>query len=145
MSFNQLEENWFLSFDQTYLPIIYRSEVNIGFLGIEELHTFDSKKFGKIATALSNGCMKNKNFIKAKKATMEQIYSIHSKKYIEKLNDSKYVSEILMLQLLENVPNFMLWYIILNPLLYHVGATILGGEIALKSKWSICLSGGMVF
>jgi len=31
----------------------------------------------------------------------------------------------------------------MTPMWYQVGATILGGEMALKYGWAICLSGGM--
>ena len=35
------------------LPIVYSKNYNISFLGIENLHPFDSKKYGKIANYLS--------------------------------------------------------------------------------------------
>ncbi len=144
---DQLEENWFFDFDETYVPIIYRSEVNIGFFGIEKyvkMHYFDSNKFEKIANALSKSIMKDKNFFRAKIATEEQLRTIHTKEYLkETLCNSLDVSIILQFKGLRYVPNSLLWYFVLNPMLYHVGATILGGELSMKFGWSICLSGGM--
>jgi histone deacetylase 11 len=139
----QLEKNWIFEFDNTYVPIIYRKEVNIGFLGFEKYHHFDSKKFEKISNLLLKGSMKKKNFFSPKKATIDQLLTIHTKEYLDTLSDSESVSVILELEVLKKVPNFILWYSILDPMLYHVGATILGGDLALKFGWSICLSGGM--
>lgn len=35
------------------LPIAYASDYNIGFLGMERFHPFDSKKFGKVVQNLT--------------------------------------------------------------------------------------------
>lgn len=33
---------------ETQLPIIYRHEYNVHFLGLEKLHPFDARKWGRI-------------------------------------------------------------------------------------------------
>eukprot|EP01080_Neovahlkampfia_damariscottae_P009916 gene9916-2238_t len=126
------------------LPIIYRDEVNITFLGFEKFHPFDPAKYRHISENLvKEGYLKKNQFIKAKICTKEQLLTVHTEEYLNKLSNSEYLAGVVELPPVAYVPNFLLQWKLLTPMWYQVGATILGGEIALKYGWCICLSGGM--
>lgn len=47
------------------LPIVYNEIYNVSFLGIENLHVFDSKKFKKIVASLERKKMLSRTQVKA--------------------------------------------------------------------------------
>eukprot|EP01080_Neovahlkampfia_damariscottae_P006001 gene6001-9999_t len=131
--------------DKNYVPIIYRKENNISALGLEKLHRFDPSKYMHISNFLREKKVLNEEqkFIKQKKVTNEQLFLIHTKEYIDSLKWSYNLAIVLEFPLIAVIPNFILQSFLVNPMLYQVGGTILGGEIALRYGWCICLSGGM--
>jgi histone deacetylase 11 len=127
------------------IPIIYRSENNITFLGLQKLHPFDPEKYRHISDFLvKEKALKDYTvFIKQKKITEEQLLSVHSKKYLKSLETSLKVAKVTEFPPAAFVPYFLLKSFLIQPMYYQVGGTVLGGELALKYGWSICLSGGM--
>lgn len=82
-------------------------------------------------------------FIKQKQVTQEQLLYIHSKEYLKSLESGYKLAQVAEFPLFAFVPYFVLKPVFMNPMWYQVGGTILGGELALKYGWCICLSGGM--
>lgn len=85
----------------------------------------------------------NHVFIKQKQVSYDQLRTIHSKEYLTSLETSYKLAQVTEFPPLAFVPYFIAKPVIMNPMWYQVGGTILGGELALKYGWSICLSGGM--
>ena len=107
--------------DESFKPIIYREELNIN-LSTIKIKNYYELKYKLIAESLKKTVMKNYNYFVAKKASIEEV------KRVFKLEKEKY--------------NILIWNYYIEPWLYHVGASILGGELALKFGWSISISGG---
>jgi histone deacetylase 11 len=80
----------------TKIPIIYRPENNITFLGLQKLHPFDPEKYGNIANFLiKERVVKHSNtFIKQKAISEEQLLTIHTKEYLKTLEDSSVLASI---------------------------------------------------
>lgn len=125
------------------IPIIYSPKYNIRFLGIENLHPLDTKKYKKIYISLrkSSGIKKNQ-FYKPFYVRDSELKTVHSENYLRSLRKSKTIAYILELYVLAIFPNIFLRKRILNPMKYATGGTILGIKLALKYGWAINLSGG---
>lgn len=125
------------------LPIIYSNEYDIKLMGIQNLHPFDTEKYGKIF----------KHLRKEYGLTQEQCYEpsicseadlrlVHPQSYLESLNSKRVVARIAELPPLVILPKAVLRNGLLKPMKYGTGGTILGVNLALKEGWAINLSGG---
>ena len=127
------------------LPLVYHQNYNIGFFGLENLHPFDSKKYGKIYKYLIDKVGIDKNqFHKPEEVTDEQLKKVHSQAYLKTLHDSasKTFAQISEVPLLRFLPNFIIRKKALKPMRLATGGTIKATELALKHGWAINLSGG---
>jgi len=125
------------------IPIIYTEKYNISFLGIEKLHSFDTHKYEKIFNYLNDKFKLNKNsYYKPQEAALNDLLIIHSKKYLDSLNNPKNIAKIAEVDILSKLPKKALQESLLKPIRYGVGGTLLGVKLALKYKWAINLSGG---
>ncbi len=122
------------------LPIVFHKNYDISFLGIENLHPFDTKKYGKIAKYLQDNC--NVSFFEPSKITDEELLDIHSQSYLESLKNSRTVAAISEVIPLMFLPNFFLQRFFLNSIRYATEGTVLGAKLALEHGWAINLGGG---
>ncbi len=125
------------------IPIIYHPSYDIGFFGLEKLHPFDSKKYGKVFNFLKNKYkFADDQIYKPDLVSEKDLLLVHSVDYLRKLEQSNYVSQIAEMGALSYMPNFLLQRNLLDPMKYATQGTVLGAELALKSGWAINLSGG---
>jgi histone deacetylase 11 len=127
------------------LPILYNSKNNISVFGLEKLHPFDTCKYQKVAESLiKSGTVESfDTFIEANALDDEQLKTIHSQAYLNSLYYSETIASIISFHAASYIPNFILRYLIIEPMKYHAGATWVAPDIALIYGWAICLSGGM--
>lgn len=127
------------------LPIVYHPSYNIAFCGLENLHPFDSKKFGRIVAALKKeGILKASQLLRPKAATEDMLRDVHTEAYLNKLNTSSLkVAQVTELAPLAMLPAFLLRRVILAPMQLHVGGTMLAAAVALERGWAINIGGGM--
>jgi len=141
--FGKQDKNGASSKAKVKLPIVGGKQYDIGLWGIEKWHTFDSKKYGKVQKYLQDNFEIDEGMlVKAKVVTDEELLSVHTKKYLDSLNSSRNVAEILELGYLRFVPNFLLRWYLLNPMKLATGGTIQAAKLALKHGWAINLGGG---
>ncbi len=127
------------------LPLVYHNDYNIGFFGLENLHPFDSKKYGKIYNYLIDKVGIGKNqFYKPEEVTDEELRKVHSSAYLKTLHDfaSKTFAQISEVPLLRFLPNFIIRKKALKPMRLATGGTIKATELAGEHGWAINLSGG---
>lgn len=128
---------------QRKVPIVYHPDYNISFLGIEKMHPFDTKKYGKIAQHLEKTCdILPGDLQRPEKVTNEQLSGVHTARYLTALQSSSTVAAIAEVAPLRYVPNFLLQRNMLNSMRYATGGTILGAELAMENGWAINLGGG---
>jgi acetoin utilization deacetylase AcuC-like enzyme len=64
-------------------PIIFHERYDISFLGIENLHPFDSKKYGKVFKNLQKSLsLKKDQFYKPNELDLKDLELVHSKEYL---------------------------------------------------------------
>ncbi|MFH1522928.1 MAG: histone deacetylase [Patescibacteria group bacterium] len=125
------------------MPIIYSDNYNITLLGIQNLHPFDSEKYGKIAKYLVDNLeIKKEQFYAPDKITDNELLKVHTQGYLDSLKDSSVVARIAELGPLKIVPNFILQERLLDSMRYGTGGTVLGAKFALEEGWAINLAGG---
>jgi len=135
-SFNQI--------DSKKQPLIYSSDYNISFLGLEKLHPFDSCKYAKVVSFLEeDGVVKQKQLIKPiKKPTIIHLLAVHTSAYIISLKQAITVAEVTELSFIAALPQFIVQKHILDPFLYATSGTILAGHVAMQRGWAINIGGG---
>jgi len=132
---------------QVKIPIVFHDNYDISCLGIEKLHPFDTKKYGKVANHLIKNCDLNKNqFFKPEKISNADLLLVHTQEYLNSLKSNLTIAQIAEVPMLKYalkfIPNFLLQKFLLDPLRYATAGTVLGAELALEHKWAINLSGG---
>ncbi len=125
------------------LPIIYSKRFNIHFLGLEKRHPFDTERYKTIYNYLVKQLHLSKHrFYLPKRATYKDLLTIHTAPYLTSLKQSCKIAQIAELPILNALPGWLLSRVILKPMQYATGGTILGVELAFRYGWCINLAGG---
>ncbi|KAK2152442.1 hypothetical protein LSH36_328g00006 [Paralvinella palmiformis] len=128
---------------ETQWPIIYSTEYNIGFMGLEKLHPFDAGKWGKVFEFLKEGKMiRDDTTVRPLEAQQEDLLVVHSKKYLNSLKWSVVVAGITEVPPVALLPNFIVQRKVLRPFRYQTGGTILAAKLAMERGWAINIGGG---
>ncbi len=125
------------------IPIIFRIEYDISFFGVENLHPFESKKYGKVFDYVTRTLnIKREQCYTPDRVTDDELLDIHTKAYLDSLNNSATIALIAEIPILQFLPNFLLRWCLLDPMRYATGGTLMGAELALEHGFAINLSGG---
>ncbi len=125
------------------LPIVFHKKYDIGLFGLEKLHPFDSKKYGKVHRYLRDEVgIKEERFYTPQKVSQDDLLKIHTPEYLRSLRYSSNVARIAEVSLAALVPNVFLRKCLLEPMQYGTGGTILGAQLARENGWAINLGGG---
>lgn len=125
--------------------LVYHPDYNISFFGLEQLHPFDSCKYGRCWKALSEtyGINLSKHHVHVDRPASEiELLLAHAPGYLKSLHDSKIVSAALEIPQLQKIPSWFLHWRVLRPMLWAVRGTILAAEAALQHGIAFNLSGG---
>jgi len=124
-------------------PIIYTDEYNISFMGLEEHHPFDSKKYGHVFELLKQKVGLSLDAVHQPEAiTDQELLDFHHKEYLESLMSSSTVARIAEVPLLGLLPNAILQQGLLKPMRYATAGTLMASQLAYEHGWAINLSGG---
>ncbi len=136
-------DSFSMEMDTRKLPIIYSEDYNISFLGLEKLHPFDSKKYGRVFKLLNEKRgLTLFQFHQPAPVSDADLLQIHTHAYLHSLSDSATAARIAEMPLLGYAPNFIIQKCLLKPMRYATGGSIRGIDLALSHGWAINLSGG---
>uniref|UniRef100_A0A182SMA5 Histone deacetylase domain-containing protein n=1 Tax=Anopheles maculatus TaxID=74869 RepID=A0A182SMA5_9DIPT len=142
----QREVNPSVPISRDRLPIVYRPEYGVKFLGLQKLHPFDAAKGGNIYRLLkTNGLIRNdEDVYSPDEITLEDLLKVHTKRYIDSLKWSLNVAKIAEIPPLLFVPNCFVQRSYLRPMRFQTSGSILAARAALQSGlgWAINLGGG---
>ncbi len=125
------------------LPIIFSPDYDISILGLENLHPFDSKKYGKVFRYLnSKSLLSESSIFTPEPVSDSMLLQVHSREYLESLKKSKTIARVAEMPMLSKLPNKTLQKSLLRPMKLATGGSILGVQLALDSGYAINLSGG---
>ena len=130
--------------DSKKLPIVYHSKYNISFFGIEKIHPFDSTKYGKIAAFITRTLnLSNSHFYKPEsEVSSANLSKVHTKRYLDSLNDSKTIEQITEVPLVRFVSNKFLQDRVVSHMRYATQGTIVAAQVAMERGVGINLGGG---
>ncbi|XP_078369985.1 histone deacetylase 11-like [Oculina patagonica] len=124
-------------------PIVYSADYNIGFLGLERLHPFDSGKWGKVFQYLKDAKMVDEaTVVVPKETTSEDLLVVHTQTYLDSLRWSVNVAMICEVPPVALLPNFIVQRKVLKPMRIQTGGTILAAKLAVERGWAINIGGG---
>ncbi|KAL5728808.1 histone deacetylase [Ranunculus cassubicifolius] len=125
------------------VPLIYSSSYDISFFGMEKLHPFDSKKWGRICGFLiKEGVLERNWLIEPVEASEDDLLVVHSESYLKSLKSSLRVSIIMEVPPVALLPNYLVQQKALYPFRKQVGGTVLAAKIAKERGWAINVGGG---
>jgi histone deacetylase 11 len=127
------------------VKIFYNRRYNIGFLGVERLHPFDSRKYGRAWRELKRRFGRNllPHCVAVDRAvTDEELLLAHSPEYLAKMRQTKNIVAALELPALRRAPAWLLRWAVLRPMRWAVRGTVLAARAALSHGVAINLGGG---
>lgn len=127
------------------IRIVYSRQYNIGFFGIERLHPFDSRKYGrawKVLRGHFGGSLKQMHVCPKRPASREELLLVHSDEYLDRLRDSNVVARAIEIPPVRRLPGWLVDRHVLKPMRWATRGTIVAAEEALKHGFAVNMSGG---
>lgn len=125
--------------------IVYSRNYNIGFYGLERLHPFDSRKYGRAWKQLRHhfGSSLRGYHVRPKRpASRRELLFVHTDAYLTQLRNSQYVADALEMPVLRHLPWRAIDFHILRPMRWATRGTIVAAEQAVTHGLAVNLSGG---
>ena len=125
--------------------IVYSRNYNIGFYGLERLHPFDSRKYGRAWRLLRRrfGAKISRLHVRPRRAASgEEISLVHSNDYLSRLRNPKYVASALEIPQIQRLPSWAIDWHVLRPMRWATRGSILAAINALEHGFAVNLSGG---
>ncbi len=125
------------------VPVVYDPRYNISFFGLEAFHRFDSKKYGRTFEALKQkGVIDEHNTFRAGIPSNEALRLVHAQDYLTSLRESKTIARVTELGFIRFFPSYISQQVILVPMLYQTGGSLMASDLAIEKGWAINLGGG---
>jgi histone deacetylase 11 len=125
--------------------IIYSPRYNIGVAGIERLHPFDSRKYGRAWKLLRRRFGRRLTAFRVtpdRPVARDVLLRVHTPAYLDRLRDATYVARVVELPPLRYLPGLLLDRAILRPMRWATAGTVLAAREALAHGLAVNLSGG---
>jgi histone deacetylase 11 len=127
------------------IKLVYSPNYNIGFMGMERLHPFDSRKYGRAWNLLEEqfGVALAPHHVQVdRQITNDELQLVHSPEYLESLRSSSAIAKVLEISVLKTIPAGVLQKQILDPVRWSVRGSVIAGREALLNGAAINFSGG---
>lgn len=125
--------------------LVFHPGYDIGFLGIEYLHPFDSHKYGgawrELLARFGPG-LTSRAAAPAAEAAREVLLRVHDGAYLDRLQDTDYLAGALELPLVAHLPSAIADWRVSAPMRRAVAGSLLGAELAMRNGFAVNLSGG---
>ena len=125
--------------------IVYNRRYNLGFPGLEWLHPFDIRKFGRSWREIRRrlGPQWRDFYVPVDRAaTEEELLLAHSAEYLASLRRPDVISAALEVPPLARVPAWALRRVVLRPMRWAVRGTVVAARAALERGVAVNLGGG---
>lgn len=126
--------------------IVYSPNYDIGFFGLERLHPFDSRKYGRAWAALREEFgrrLRNDHVAPEKPAGRDDLGSVHLGAYLDgPLRSPAYLARALEVPPIARVPGWLTDWRVLRPMRWATAGTVRAAREALRTGMAFNLSGG---
>lgn len=125
-------------------PILYSPVYNISFWGLQNIHPFDSGKWGKVFQHLIDAKMikDTSSIMTPPEATESELRVVHTEEYIKSLTHSSTVAMVVEVPPVAILPNSIVQHRLLRPFRCATAGTIMAGKLAKERGWAINIGGG---
>lgn len=127
------------------MKLVYTRRYNIGFLGLERLHPFDSRKYGRAWRAIGREVrqLRDKAWVGVPRlVSIAELAAVHEPAYLHRLEYSRELARALELPFLRMLPSWAIWRAVLRPMRWAVAGSLVAGREALTHGVAVNLSGG---
>jgi histone deacetylase 11 len=125
--------------------IVYSRHYNFGLPGLQRLHPFDTRKYGRTWRELRKrfGPQLKRFWEKPNHpVTQLELLAVHSLPYLEQLHSPKFLAGALEVPPLRKLPWWISDWLILRPMRWATQGTLMSSYLALKHKLVVNLAGG---
>ncbi|QDU94370.1 histone deacetylase family protein [Lignipirellula cremea] len=125
--------------------VVYSRHYNIGFYGLERLHPFDSRKYGRVWKQLRRhfgAALRRYHVRPTRPANREELLLVHTDAYLKQLRNSQYVAKALEVPAVRYLPWWAIDLHILRPMRWATRGTLVAAQEALEHGFAVNLSGG---
>lgn len=125
--------------------VVYSRHYNIGFYGLERLHPFDSRKYGrawKLLRGHFGSTLRQLHLRPNRPANRDDLLLVHTADYLARLRDPKYVAGALEVPLLRYLPGWAIDWHVLRPMRWATRGTTLAARAAIEHGFAVNLGGG---
>lgn len=127
------------------MKLVYTRRYNIGLLGLERLHPFDSRKYGRAwrAVGREGRRLRNRAWVGIRRpVSLADLAAVHDPAYLERLRDPRELARALELPFVRRLPGWAVWRVILRPMRWAVAGSLVAAREALSAGLAVNLSGG---
>ncbi len=125
--------------------LVYSPHYNIGFFGLERLHPFDSKKYGRAWKTLRRrfgADLKTMAVRPRRPISRDELLTVHESQYLKALRKPAYVAGALELPPVRFLPYALIDWCVLRPMRWATMGTVIAAREALEHGLAVNLSGG---
>ncbi len=127
------------------MKLVYTHRYNIGLFGLERLHPFDSRKYGRAWQAVGREQQRRRNRAwlgVPRPVSSADLATIHDPAYLNRLSDSHELAAALELPLVARLPGWVVRWAVLRPMQWAVAGSLIAARAALTAGVAVNLSGG---
>lgn len=127
------------------MKIVYSPHYNITFFGIERMHPFDSRKYGRAWAVLKKefGPKLSNHHVRVKRPIPEkELLAVHTPAYLTSLRSSMTLASALEIPPLRFLPAWLARWRVLRPMRWAVQGSIQAASCAMEFGQAVNLSGG---
>jgi histone deacetylase 11 len=126
--------------------LVFSSQYNISFFGLERVHPFDSRKYGRAWAALFEEFgpkLLDYHAAPAAPISSTELGSVHAHAYLrDALRSPAYLARALEVPPVSRLPGWVTDWRVLRPMRWATAGTVLGAREALRAGSAVNLSGG---
>ena len=127
------------------MKLVYTRRYNIGFLGLERLHPFDSRKYGRAWRAVGREArrLRDRAWVGVPRpASVADLAAVHDPAYLDSLRDTRVLASALELPFVRWLPGWATRWAVLRPMRWAVAGSLVAAREALACGVAVNLSGG---
>jgi histone deacetylase 11 len=127
------------------MKLVYTRWYNIGCLGVERLHPFDSRKYGRAWRAIGREVrrLRNRAWVGVPRpASIADLAAVHDPVYLDRLRDPQEMAAALELSFVRRLPGWAVRWAVLRPMRWAVAGSLVAAREALADGVAVNLSGG---
>ncbi len=125
--------------------VVYAPQYNIGFFGLERLHPFDSRKYGRAWRCLRRhfgSRLRRMSIRPPGPITRTELLRVHEPEYLDRLRRSDCVAAALELPPVKQLPSWLVDRCVLRPMRWATAGTVLASHASIRHGFSVNLGGG---